>query len=64
MTGNDPVWHCPSCRRQFGHPEEPSEELSKRTPDDWVRAPAHRERRFQRIVNADSGIVNTDSSAS
>jgi len=29
-----------------------------------VRAPAHRERRFQRIVNADSGIVNTDSSAS
>jgi hypothetical protein len=29
-----------------------------------VRAPAHREHRFQRIVNAHSGIVNTDSSAS
>jgi hypothetical protein len=29
-----------------------------------LRAPAHREHRFRRIVNADSGIVNTDSGAS
>jgi hypothetical protein len=29
-----------------------------------VRAPAHREHRFRRIVNADSGIVNSDSGAS
>jgi len=35
-----------------------------RKPGACLRAPAHRERRFQRIVNADSGIVNTDSSAS
>jgi SAM-dependent methyltransferase len=34
---------------------------------DWMpglRVPAHREHRFRRIVNTDSGIVNTDSGAS
>jgi hypothetical protein len=36
----------------------------RQAPPPKVRAPAHGEHRFQRIVNADSGIVNTDSSAS
>lgn len=34
------------------------------SPGSQMRAPAHREHRFQRIVNANSGNVNTDSSAS